>query len=154
MDLIKYPERKKETTDKIPGQCRRGYQPTKYDLNKDFPDQKGWLAMCSPKERIDFIEGGLLYDTETGDDKRVFTLRAARKYTLDGLYNIQNYMIMSDRIDIFNNDKHKISFDNVLKAIQENYPPPTKADREETERSLMRFKKAHPEFFGVIDDEA
>ena len=45
-----------------------------------------------------------------------------------------------------------ISFGNILKAIQEHYPPPTKADREETERKLLEFKKAHPEFFGVIDD--
>ena len=26
-----------------------------YDLNQDFPDQKGWLEMCSPKEEADFI---------------------------------------------------------------------------------------------------
>lgn len=126
----------------------------KYDLNKDFPTQKEWLAMCSPKEEVDFITGGVLFDANTEDGKKVFTLRAARKYTLDGLYKIQDYMIMADRIDIFNNEKHCISFNNILKAIQENYPPPTKADREETERSLMRFKKAYPEFFGVIDDDA
>lgn len=124
----------------------------KYDLNKDFPTQKEWLAMCSPKEEADFITGGVLFDANTEDGKKVFTLRAARRYRLDGLYKIENYMIMADRIDIFNNEKHKISFDNILKAIEEHYPPQTKADREETERSLMEFKKAHPEFFGVIDD--
>lgn len=124
----------------------------KYDLNKDFPDQKGWLAMCSDKEKEAFIAGGVLYECETGEYKRVFTLRAARKYNLDGLYCIQEYMIMSDKVDIFNNQKDIISFENITKAIKENYPPETKADREETERKLLEFKKAHPEFFGVIDD--
>ena len=123
-----------------------------YDLNKDFPTQKEWLAMCSPKEEQDFIYG-CCYDTETGEGKRVFTLRAARKYTLEQLYCIQSFMIMSDSVDILNAGKGCISFDNVLKAIEEHYPKPTKADREETQRKLLEFKKAHPEFFGVIEED-
>ena len=125
----------------------------KYDLNKDFPTQKEWLAGCSPKEEQDFIYGCCCYDTETGEGKRVFTLRAARKYTLEQLYCIQSFMIMSDSVDILNAGKGCISFNNILKAIQEHYPPPTKADREETERKLLEFKKAHPEFFGVIEED-
>lgn len=125
----------------------------KYDLNKDFPDQKGWLAMCSEEEKIEFIYGGCCYDTETAEGKRVFTLRAARKYSLNDLYAIQSYMIMSDKVDALNPGKAAISFNNILKAEKEHYPPPTKEEKEETERALMRFKKAHPEFFGVIDDD-
>lgn len=124
----------------------------KYDLNKDFPTQKEWLAMCSPKEKQDFIYGGCCYDTETGEGKRVFTLRAARKYTLEQLYSIQDYIIMSDSVDGINSAKGCISFSNIIKAIQEHFPQPTKADREEMERKLLEFKKAHTEFFGVIDD--
>jgi hypothetical protein len=76
--------------------------PMKYDLNQDFPDQKGWLEGCSPKERAAFITGAILYAGATGDGSRVFTLRQARRYNLEGLYNIQQYMIMSDDVDILN----------------------------------------------------
>ena len=124
----------------------------KYDLNQDFPDQNGWLEGCSPKEEADFIVGGVLYAEATGEGSRVFTLRQARRYNLEGLYKIQQYMIMADKVDIFNNEKHQISFDNILKAIEENYPPPTKADKEETERSLLEFKRSHPEFFGEAEE--
>ena len=64
----------------------------KYDLNKDFPDQKGWLEMCSPEEKKAFIFSGCCFDTETDEGKRVFTLRAASKCSLTELYTIQNYM--------------------------------------------------------------
>ena len=123
------------------------------DLNIDFPSEKEWLALCSSKEKRAFIAGAMLYEMETDEGKRVFTLRAARKYTLDGLYNIQHYMIISDKVDILTAGKAAISFHNILKAITEHYPPPTKEDREDTKRSLIEFKKAHPEFFGVIDDD-
>ena len=123
-----------------------------YDLNQDFPDQKGWLEMCSPKEEADFIVGGVLYEEATGEGSRVFTLRQARRYNLEGLYKIQQYMIMSDKVDILNSGKAAISFDNILKAIEEHYPPPSKKDREETERSLVEFKRSHPELFGEVED--
>lgn len=124
----------------------------KYDLNKDFPDQKGWLEGCSPKEIADFILGGILYDEATGEGSRVFTLRQARRHTQDELYAIQDYMIMSDKVDVLNAGKGCISFGNILQAIKETYPPPTKEDREKTERSLLEFKRSHPEFFGEIEE--
>ena len=126
----------------------------KYDLNKDFPDQKGWLEMCSPEEKKAFIFGGCCcFDTETDEGKRVFTLRAARKCSLTELYAIQSYMIMSDKVDILNEGKAAISFNNILKAEKEHYPPPSKEEKLETQRKLIEFKKSHPDFFGVIEEE-
>lgn len=125
----------------------------KYDLNKDFPTEKEWLAMCSPREIEAFFYGGCCYDLETNEGKRVFTLRAARKYTPEQLFCIQEYMIMSDSVDILNTGKGCISFNNILKVEKERTPPPTKEEKEETERSLLRFKKAHPEFFGEIEED-
>ena len=125
----------------------------KYDLNKDFPDQKGWLEMCSPEEKKAFIFGCCCFDTETDEGKIVFTLRAARKCSLTELYAIQSYMIMSDKVDILNEGKAAISFDNILKAEKEHYPPPSKEEKLETQRKLIEFKKSHPEFFGVIEEE-
>ena len=122
------------------------------DQHQDFPDQKRWLEMCSPKEEADFVIGAVLYEEATGEGSRVFTLRQARRYTLDGLYKIQHYMIISDKTDILHSGKAAISFENILKAIEEHYPPPTKKDREETERSLVEFKRSHPELFGEVED--
>ena len=124
----------------------------KYDLNNDFPTQKEWLEDATKEEQQAFIYGLCCYDTETGEGKRVFTLRAARKYTLEELYCIQSFMIMSDSVDILNAGKAAISFSNILKAEKELLPPPTKEEKAEVERKLLEFKKSHPELFGVVED--
>lgn len=123
-----------------------------YDLNQDFPDQNGWFEMATPKERKDFFLGGILYDEATGEGARVFTLRQARKHSQEDLYAIQNYMIMSDKVDILNDGKGAISFSNILQAIDETFPPPTKEDKEKVKQSLQEFKRSHPEFFGEVED--
>ena len=123
-----------------------------YDLNQDFPDQNSWFEMATPKERIDFFLGGILYDEATGEGARVFTLRQARKHSQEDLYAIQDYMIMSDKVDILNDGKGAISFSNILQAIDEPFPPPTKEDKEKVKQSLQEFKRSHPEFFGEVED--
>ena len=118
-------------------------------LKDDFPSQKEVLANMSREGIEDFIYGGCCYDIETGDGKRVFTLRAARKYEVKQLYCIMHYMIVSDKVDILGNEKDGISFDNITKAIEEQTPPPTPEERADTERSLEEFKKKHADLFRV-----
>lgn len=123
-----------------------------YDLTQGFPDQKGWLELTTKEEKIAFFLGGILYDEATGEGARVFTLRQARKHSQDELYAIQQYMIMSDKVNILKAGKGAISFDNILKAIEETYPPPSKEDREKTQESLPAFKRSHPEYFGEVEE--
>ncbi len=122
------------------------------DQIQSFPSQKEWLEGSSPEEQMKFILGSVLFSNATGDGSRVFTLRKARTYTRDELYAILDYMVISDKVDFFYNQKDRISFDNIQKAIEETLPPQTEADREETARSLLRFKAAHPEYFGEVEE--
>lgn len=122
-----------------------------YNLNDDFPREKEWLENCPAEERMRFRIGGCFYDAETKEQKRVFTLKAARKLNLKILSAIQSYMLMSDRVDIFNNQKDKISFNNIQKAIEEHLPADTKEDIQKRKECLIAFEKAHPEIFGEID---
>ena len=52
-----------------------------------------------------------------------------------------------------NEGKAAISFNNILKEEKEHYPPPSKEEKLETQRKLIEFKKSHPDFFGVIEEE-
>ena len=124
-----------------------------YDLNNDFPREKEWLENCPAEEKLRFKIGGCFYDAETKEQKRVFTLTAARKLNLKILSAIQSFMIMSDRVDIFNNQNDKISFNNIQKAIDEHLPKETKEEIQRRKESLIAFEKAHPEIFGEIDTQ-
>lgn len=122
-----------------------------YDL--EIPSsQKEWLEGSSPEEQMRFILGSVLFSNATGDGSRVFTLRKARTYTREELYAILDYMVMSDNVDFIYNSKDQISFGNIQKAIEETLPPQTDEDRAETERSWMRFKAAHPEYYGEVEN--
>lgn len=123
------------------------------DLGLEIPgSQKEWLDGSSPEEQKNFFLGSIFFSNATGDGSRVFTLRKARTYTREQLYAILDYMVMSDKVDFFYNSKDRVSFDNIQKAIGETLPPQTEADREETARSWLRFKAAHPEYFGEVEE--
>lgn len=117
-------------------------------LITDFPSQKEYLEGMSQEGIKDFIFGGLCYDTETEEGKRVFTLRAARKYNEQQLFAVMHYLIISDKVDILKKSKDSISFNNILKAIEELTPPPTPEEKAETPRSLEEFKRKHAALFG------
>lgn len=119
----------------------------------DFPSQKEWLADQSLKEKIKYAYGGCSYYLETFDRTKVFTLRAARRYKLEELKIIMDYMIMSDYINILENKKDIISFDNIMTAIKEKAPQPTEEEKLATKKAFERFKRNHPEYFGEIGEE-
>lgn len=118
------------------------------ELFKDAPTQGDLLAYMTEEGKKDFIFGGCCYDVETGEGRRVFTLRAARKCSLEEIEAILHYMTIADKIDILENEKDAISFYNLFKAMKEKLPPPTEEEKAETARAWERFTKKHPEFFG------
>lgn len=122
-------------------------------LKDDFPTQKEWLEGLSDAEIERFILGGCCYDVETGEGKRVLTLRAARKYTIDQLHMILDYMTMSDKLDILENEKDIISFGNIMKALKEKTPPPTPEQEAAMQRVWEEFKIKHPDFFEPVQGE-
>ena len=71
------------------------------ELFKDAPTQGDLLAYMTEEGKKDFIFGGCCYDVETGEGQRVFTLRAARKCSLEEIEAILHYMTIADKIDIF-----------------------------------------------------
>ena len=48
-------------------------------LFEDFPTPQERIAAMTEEEKTAYILGLCCYDVETGEGKRVFTLRAARK---------------------------------------------------------------------------
>ncbi len=117
-------------------------------FEEDVPTQRDLFAVMSKEGKRDFIYGGICYDLETGEGKRVFTLRAARKCSLEQIEAIMHYMTVADKIDVLENEKDCISFYNLFKAMKEKLPPPTEEEKAETERAWKRFTSKHPEFFG------
>lgn len=122
-------------------------------LKDDFPTQKEWLEGLDEAGKRRFILGGCCYDVETGEGKRVLTLRAARKYDIDGLHAILDYMTMSDKLDILENHKDIISFGNIMKALKEKTPPPTPEENARMEEFFRKFEAEHPDFFKPIEGE-
>ena len=122
-------------------------------LKKDSTSSKEWLEDQSAEEKIKYAYGGCSYYLETFDRARVFTLKAARRYQLEELEFIRNYMIISDYVNIMENKKDIISFDNIMKAIKEKSPPPTEEEKLATKKAFERFKRNHPEYFGEIGEE-
>ena len=122
-------------------------------LKDDFPTQQEWLEGLSEKEKQAFVLGGCCYDVETGDGKRVLTLRAARKYNIEQLHMILDYMIMSDKLDILENHKDIISFGNIMKSLREKTPPPTPEQEAAMQRVWEEFRIKHPDFFEPVQGE-
>lgn len=122
-------------------------------LKDDFPTQQEWIEGMSEEEKVKFVFGCCCYEEETGEGKRVLTLRAARKYNLDQLQMILDYMIVSDKLDILENPKDIISFGNIMKALEEKTPPPTPEEEAAMMRVWEEFKKKHPEFLEPVQGE-
>ena len=122
-------------------------------LKDDFPTQQEWIEGMTEEEKIKFVFGACLYEEETGEGKRVLTLRAARKYDLDQLHMILDYMIVSDKLDILENHKDIISFGNIMKALREKTPPPTPEEEAAMMRVWEEFKQKHPEFLEPVKGE-
>ena len=116
-------------------------------FEEDTLTQREYFAVMSKEGKRDFIFGGCCYDVETGDGKRVFTLRAARKYSLEEIDAIMHYMTVADKVDVVNNEKDAISFNNLYKAMKEKMPPPTEEEIAETKNALKEFKQKHADLF-------
>jgi hypothetical protein len=116
-------------------------------FEEDTLTQREYFAVMSKEGKRDFIFGGCCYDVETGDGKRVFTLRAARKCSLEEIDAIMHYMTVADKVDVLNNEKDAISFNNLYKAMKEKMPPPTEEEIAETENALKEFKQKHADLF-------
>lgn len=86
------------------------------------------------------------YKKETCAGDRVFTLQAARKYDLNELQAVLDYMVSSGMLDARVNEKNAHSFRNVVKAMREKTAPPTDAEMQRLKRIFMDFQKKHPEF--------
>ena len=122
-------------------------------LKDDFPTQQEWIEGMTEEEKIKFVFGACLYEEETGEGKRVLTLRAARKYDLDQLHMMLDYMIVSNKLDILENHKDIISFGNIMKALKEKTPPPTPEQEAAMQRVWEEFKIKHPDFFEPVQGE-
>ena len=79
-------------------------------LFEDFPTPQERIAAMTEEEKTAYILGLCCYDVETGEGKRVFTLRAARKYELPKLKLILDYLLVSGKADYGATEKDIISF--------------------------------------------
>lgn len=95
---------------------------------------------------IDVIAVSDFYRKETCAESKVFTLRAARKYSLDELQTILDYLLASRKLDSRISEKDAHSFRNILKAMREKSPSPTEAEMQSMQRVFAEFQKKHPEF--------
>ena len=86
------------------------------------------------------------YDKETCAGKNVFTLRAARKYDIDTLQKILDYMVNSDMDDEQTNEKCAHSLLNVLKAMKEKTEPPTEEEIQRLKQIFTDLQREHRAF--------
>ena len=84
-----------------------------------------------------------IYEKETATGTRVFTLRAARKYNMDALQLVIDYMLETKKLDPARNEKDAHSFRNVMKAMKEKDTPPTEAELEAARRIYEEIQKKH-----------
>lgn len=113
-------------------------------LFEDFPRPQERLAAMTEEEKAAYILGLCCYDVETGEGKRVFTLRAARKYELPKLKLILDYLLDSGKIGYGASEKDCISFRNIMKAMEEQTPPPTAEELERAAELWEEIKAKYP----------
>ena len=80
----------------------------------DEPTPEERYAELTEDEKAVFHLAKGFYDKETGMGKRVFTVRAARKYELETLKIIFNYLYVSGKLDYWGTEKDTISFINII----------------------------------------
>ena len=84
-----------------------------------------------------------IYEKETATGAKVLPLRAARKYDLDTLQLVIDYMLEAKKLDPARNEKAVHSFGNVMKAIKEKATPPTKAELERAAKIYEEIQRKH-----------
>ena len=98
-------------------------------------------------------EGIDIYKKETATGARVFTLQAARKYNLDTLQLVIDYMLETKKLDHTRNEKDVYSFGNVMKAMKEKAAPPTEEKLEAAGKIYEEIQKKHQRLGEVFKEE-
>ena len=114
---------------------------------KDKKEENSFFELISEEAKKDFFFGRCCYDIETEEGKKVFSLSAAREYSLKELEAIMFYISGADEIDIVDDEIGIASFNNILKAIEEQTPLQTPEEKEEIAKSFEEFKTKYQEFF-------
>ena len=102
---------------------------------------------------LNILVGKDFYQKETCDGSRVFTLRAARKYDLETLQTILDYMVASGKLETRVTEMDAYSLQNVIKAMREKSDPPTKAEMESLRKVFNKFQNTHHEFTEKYEEE-
>lgn len=106
----------------------------------DEPTPEERYAELTEDEKVVFHLAKGFYDKETGMGKRVFTVRAARKYELETLKIIFNYLYVSGKLDYWGTEKDTISFINIMRIMEEKTPPPTEEEAKRLEKIYNEWK--------------
>ena len=94
------------------------------------------------KKTSDTMNGYDLYEKETSAGKRVFTLRAARRYNMEQLQCVIDFMLEEKKLQASGTEKDAYSFRNVMHAMKEKSAPPTEEEL-----------KASQEIYDVIQEK-
>lgn len=117
------------------------------------PTPEERFAKLTEKEKEEYYYGKSGYDKNTGEGKRVFTMRAARRYELANLKKIFDYLITSGKLDDYGTEKDFISFRNILRVLEEKTPPPTPEEEERLNRVYQEWKKRCEERRAMWEEE-
>lgn len=107
----------------------------------DEPTPEERLAQMTEEEKQEHYLGQRYYEKETGAGKRVFTMKAARKYDYNSVRAIFRYIIYSGKLDYYETEKDIISFRNVMRVLEEKTPPPTEEEMKRLEKVYERWKQ-------------
>ena len=107
----------------------------------DEPTPEERLAQMTEEEKQEHYLGQQYYEKETGAGKRVFTMKAARRYDYISVRAIFRYIIYSGKLDYYETEKDIISFRNVMRVLEEKTPPPTEEEMKRLEKVYERWKQ-------------
>lgn len=120
---------------------------------KNKKEENSFFQLIGEEAKKDYFFGRCCYDIETEEGKKIFSLDAARKYNLEELEAIMFFISGADDVDIIDNEIHIASFNNILKAIEEQTPLQTPEEKEEIAKSFEEFKTKYQEFFEEFFEE-
>ena len=110
-----------------------------FPIDEPTPEER--FAKLTEEEKKEYIIGQKEYCRITADSKRVFTMKAARRYEYESLRVVFRYLLDSGKLDYWGTEKDIISFRNILNVLEEKTPPPTEEEMKRLEKVYNNWKK-------------
>lgn len=122
-----------------------------FPIDEPTPEER--FAKLTEEEKKEYYVGQKEYCRITADSKRVFTMKAARRYEYESLRVVLRYLLNSGKLDYFGNEKDFISFQNIMRVLEEKTPPPTEEELKRLEKVYAEWKEKSRQLWEKMEEE-